>query len=131
MSKTRLIPVALIALLAGLTYAGKGAQTTSSEAEFWLGKQRDEVVSILGQPEKSKRTAKGEVLVYLRSVEWYATATEAYGQQRDTLDDQGNPAGGAGGPGPGAGPASAVRQKIKLYLDRNGLVYKVKTGKRR
>jgi hypothetical protein len=130
MSKTRLITVVLVALLTGLTCAGKEAKTTSSEAEFWLGKQRDEVIAILGPPSKSKKRGKGEILVYLREVEWYATATSPDGQLRDAVDEKGDGT-GAGGRDPGIGSPRAVHSKLKLHLDEDGRVRKVKAGKRR
>jgi hypothetical protein len=130
MSKTRLISVVLVIFLAGLTYAGKGEKTTSSEAKFWIGKQRDEVISMLGPPSKSKKRGKGEILIYLREVEWYATATSPDGQIRDAVDEHGDGT-GAGSMDPGAGPIRAVFNKLKLYLDENEKVYKVKAGKRR
>ncbi len=110
--------------------ASKKSEAASAVADFWMGKHRDEVVEILGPPEKSKRTAKGEVLVYPGQVKWIATGTNPFGQAREAVDSEGNLVSPGGG-GAGRGPAFAVTDNMKLYLDKNGKVRKVKTGKRK
>jgi hypothetical protein len=128
MGKTGLAVVILLTAIAIPSQATEKAQAAASVADFWMGKHKDDVVEILGPPEKSKRTAKGEVLIYLGPVKWMATATSPYGQTREAVDREGNLVSPGGG-GIGAGQGYAVTSKMKIYLDRDGKVYKVKTGK--
>jgi hypothetical protein len=130
MNKIGLAIIILAAVAVVPAPASEKNEAASAVADFWVGKHRDEVVEILGPPEKSKKTLKGEVLTYLGPVKWMASGTGTYGHPSEAVDSEGNLVSPGDG-GVGGGPASPVTSKMKLYLDKDGKVYKVKTGKSR
>jgi hypothetical protein len=150
-----LIPLLISPL--GATEEIKADPQTTIE---WIGKHRDEVIKLLGEPVESKKNAKGEVLVFHGPLEWFAppddprhssselllkpesekpirigvkTTTAAASPADDheiITDSEGNTVGAYGKPIIAPGTGVVTVHKLKLFLDDKGYVYKTKVGKR-
>lgn len=130
MNKIGLAIIIIAAVAVMPASASEKNEAASALAEFWVGKHKSEVIEILGAPEKSRKTMKGEVLVYIGPIRYLATGTNPHGHAGEAVDSEGNLVSPGGG-GVGSGPAFPVTSKTKLYLDKDDKVYKVKTGKAR
>jgi hypothetical protein len=162
MNKTSLSILILLSLLTAPALANEDEEKAPNPltAIKWVGKHRDEVVKLLGEPVKSKKTGKGETLIFHGPMEWFADPSELrhrHGkvavdpeskrpitigivtesdapspadEYQVVSDSEGNPLGAFGRPMLSPGTGGVSVHRLKLFLDENGYVYKTKIGKR-
>ena len=153
-----LLAAALLATPA-LAKEKKDEPPSALTAIEWVGKDRDYVIKMLGQPVQSKKTAKGEILTFHGPMGWFADPSDLRGRSGQGVigpesdhpvrigvsqtkgapspadevelvtDSEGNVLGGYGGPVPTMGTGGVSIHKLKIFLDHNGVVYKTKVGK--
>lgn len=156
---TILLSVALL-LTPSLAKEKKDDPPSALTAIEWVGKDRDYVIKMLGQPVESKNNRKGEVLTFHGPMEWFADPSDLRGRSGQAeigsesdhpvrfgvsqtagapspadevelvTDSEGNVLGGYGGPVPTMGTGGVSIRKLKIFLDDKGIVYKTKVGKR-
>jgi hypothetical protein len=157
---TTILLAAALLLIPALAKEKKESPPSALTAIDWVGKDRDYVIKLLGQPVKSKKTGKGEVLTFHGPMEWFADPSDLRGRSGQAVigeetdhpirfgvsqtpgapspadevelvtDSEGNVLGGYGGPVPTMGTGGVSIHKLKIFLDDNGIVYKTKVGKR-
>jgi len=156
-----LLPFLLIVpfLIAPLCAAEQSKADPQTTIE-WVGKHRDEVLKLLGEPVESRKNNKGEILIFHGPLEWFAppddprhrsdevlletksekpirigikTTTPAASPADDheiITDGEGNAVGAYGRAIIAPGTGVVTVHRLKLFLDEKGYVYKTKVGKR-
>jgi hypothetical protein len=157
---TAILLAAALLITPTLAKEKKEGPPSALTAIEWVGKHRDYVIKMLGQPVQSKKTAKGEVLTFHGPMEWFADPSDLRGRSGQGVigpesdhpvrigvsqtpgaaspadevelvtDSEGNVLGGYGGPVPTMGTGGISIHKLKIFLDDKGIVYKTKVGKR-
>ena len=105
-----MLGVVLIVLLLSPAVAEEPETGTKDDL---IGIHRDEVVVMMGEPDKVKKRRDGQVLVYEGLAMWTVHAED---------DDPGCELAQVHG--------ATKNEKIRIFLDREGRVTKIKVGKR-
>jgi hypothetical protein len=160
MIKNSLPLLVLIPLLVSPLGAAEEIKADPQTTIEWVGKHRDEVIKLLGEPVESKKNAKGEILLFHGPLEWFGTPSDAPKRSGEIVikpeserpirigvktiaaaaspaddheiitDSEGNTVGAYGKPIIAPGTGVVAVHKLKLFLDDEGYVYKTKVGKR-
>jgi hypothetical protein len=160
MVKCRLSILLLIPLLIAPGIAAQEGAADPQTAIEWVGKHRDEVIKLLGDPVKIKKNSKGEILTFHGPLEWFAESSELphlpgqivvkpesenpirigikpTGAAASPADDyelitdgDGNLVGAYGAAITPPGTGVVTVHRMKLFLDEKGYVYRTKIGKR-
>jgi hypothetical protein len=149
----------LFPLLIGPADAAEEKAANPQQTIEWVGKHRDEVIRLLGEPVKSKKSGKSEVLFFHGPLEWFAEPKDP-DQLADQVvlksgsekpirigvntkrvgaspaddheiitDAEGNAVGAYGRVITAPGTGVVAIHRMKLFMDEKGYVYKVKIGK--
>ena len=156
-----LLPLLLIVplLMAPLCAAEQSKADPQTTIE-WVGKHRDEVIKLLGEPVESRKNNKGEILIFHGPLEWFAPPDDPRYRSDEVLlktesenpirigvrttaaaaspaddheiitDADGNAVGAYGKPIIAPGTGVVAVHRLKLFLDDKAYVYKTKVGKR-
>lgn len=151
--------VLLTLMLAPAAVAEEKANAPRMKIE-WIGMHRDDLIKLLGEPVKVKKSDEGEILVFNGPPEWFADPTDPKRRPGQVIiksgkghpimvggrtttpaaspaddheiitDSEGNAVGAYGEALTAPGTGVVTVRKMKFFLDDKGCVRRIKVGKR-